>query len=271
MRRARSSPPTAIRGAVAAVSCAALLAAAGTPGVSVSKLSARVYLASVRDAGNSGFVAGSSRGLVVDPPPDDARARELLREVRRVAGQAPLWIVRTRAGGRSPGEAVFRKAGGSPAPARGVLDLGGTAAEISVVRVHPAGDTIVSIAPDGIVFAGGLVGKDAVPDLAGADTRAWTVLLDDFLDRHPAAVFVGSRGEPAHALDVRYLRDYVGGLRLAVEQGLSRGESESSLVDRLLAVQRARFGHWKDFETRGRGNIEAVVREVSGTAAAPPR
>jgi hypothetical protein len=248
-----------------------LLALAASPPVAppARALSGRTYVTVSGEGTNSGFVAGSRGTLVIDAPALDSAARDLASRIRAAGGARPWFLARTRPAPPSPGDDVLRRAGASPASA-GPLDLGGSTVSFEVARVHPGGDTITFVAPDDVVFAGELVEKNAVPDLSGSDTRGWARLLDGFLERHPAAHFVGARGEPLRALDVRYLRDYVAGLRLAVEQARGKGESLEALAERLLPLQRARVGHWTGFDARARRNIEAVEREISGPAS-PPR
>ena len=249
-----------------------LLTLAAAPSVAppARLLSGRTYVAASPDGTNSGIVAGSRGTVVVDAPSSDLPARDLAARIRAARGGRPWFLARTRAAPPSAGDDVLRRAGASPASA-GPLDLGGSTVSFELVRVHPAGDTIVFVAPDDVVFAGDLVEKNTVPDLSGCDARAWAQVLDEFLERHPAAYFVGARGEPLRALDVRYLRDYIAGLRLAVEQARGKRESPEALAERLLTLQRARVGHWTGFDARARKNIEAVEREINGPVSPPRR
>ena len=247
------------------------------PALTVSPVAVRTYVALAAGGRNVGFVAGTAGSLVVDPPAVPGQAREWLAAVRKIAGGPIRWVVRTRPGPeRTPLPPAYGLQGAVLA-GPGTLQIGESRAEISTVAVHRGGDTIVLVKPDDVLFVGDLVEKNVVPDVADADTAVWARTLEEFLDRHPAAFFVGARGEPARALDVRYLRDYVAGLRLAVGQAIARGESGAAMADRLLTIQRGRVGHWSGFEVRGRRNIEAVERELSGgpgparpTATPPP-
>lgn len=220
--------------------------------------------------GNTGVVAGSSGVLLVDPPAARTTARLLLRRVRELTGHSPRWLVHTRKqASPTAGDRVLARAGAVLVGSGRIVDLGDSRVEISSVTVHPGGDSIVFSSRGDVLFAGDLFEKETVPDLTGADIEAWAITLEGFLARHPASYFVGSLGQPGRALDVRYLRDYVTGLRLAVRQAVARGDSGDPLAERVLAAQRARFGRWTGFDARARRNIEAVERELNAPEKTP--
>lgn len=236
----------------------------------IVRLPGRAWVAIATEGTNAGFVEGSSGVLLVDCPANADAARLLLARIRSLTRRSPRWVLHTRAGdARSPGDRIFLRAGARVASSVPALDLGGTSAQISTAAVHAAGDVIVHLPGEDVVFAGDLFARGEVPDVSGADVGGWVKVLDGFLDQRPAAVFVGSRGQPGRALDVRYLRDYVSGLRQAVGEGLERGESGPELADRLIALQRARFGHWIGFDARARRNVEEVERALTA-AKTPP-
>jgi hypothetical protein len=273
-RRARRLAALAVVGLVLVLTSA--LRAGVRPGskapppFTLVPVAGRAWAVVATDGDNAGFAAGLAGVLLVDPFSSAEAARSLLARIRSTAGRSPRWLVRTRgSAARTAGEGVFIRAGAAVAGPGRSLDLGDSRAEISSAPVHPGGDCLVSVAPGDVVFAGELFEKNVVPDLADADADAWVRVLDGFLADHPAGFFVGARGQPGRALDVRYLRDYLAGLRLAVAQGVSRGESEAALADRLLAVQRGRFGRWEGFETRARRNIERMIRALSAPATTP--
>jgi hypothetical protein len=109
-----------------------------------------------------------------------------------------------------------------------------------------------------------------VPNMIDADSAAWLKTVDGFLDEFPKATFVPGHGEPGHALNVRFFRDYLFGLRQGVARAIEEGKSGQALLEFLLPLHRARFGAWTWFEQFAGKNIELTEEEMRGTKRYPP-
>jgi len=129
---------------------------------------------------------------------------------------------------------------------------------------HTGGDSIVVVPRVNVVFTGDLFWNATVPNTIDADTKAWVQTLDRFLEEFPQSTFVPGHGEVGHALDVRFFRDYVSGLRQTVEQALESGKSGQSLIDAVLPLHRARFGAWNWFDQFAEKNIQFAEQEFRG-------
>ena len=76
--------------------------------------------------------------------------------------------------------------------------------------------------------------------------------------------------EVGAALDVRYFRDYLVGLRSTVERGLAEGKTGPALVEAVLPLLRKRFASWTWFEQFAAKNIESTEQEMKGTKKFAP-
>lgn len=254
--------------------------------------------------GNAGFVIGSDGVLVMDSFASPEAAEELLAEIRSRTKLPVRWVVNTHYHlDHVGGNAVFARAGAAiiahdnvrawirtenlkwrkeitaldrallaalvrpDVTHRGGLTiwLGDRKAEVLARAGHTGGDSIVVLRDAGVVYGGDLVWRNTVPNCIDADTAAWVATLDGFLADFPSAAFVPGHGEVARALDVRFFRDYVAGLRLGVERALSEGKQGPELVAWLLAEHRRRFSTWKWFDAFAERNIELTEQEVKGT------
>ena len=262
--------------------------------------------------GNAGFVTGWDGVLVVDAFAAPEAAEELLAEVRRVAREPVRWVVNTHYHlDHVGGDHVFVKRGAvllaqenvrawvrtenlkwrkeikpeekAMLAALALPDVtyrdglrvwtGEKRIEISVKPGHTGGDSVVFFPSADVLFAGDLFWKDTLPNLVDADTRAWIQTLDAFLAEHPASRFVPGHGEVGSALDVRYFRDYLVGLRGAVERAIAEGRSGQALIDAVLPTLQKRWASWTWFDQFAERNIESVEQELRGTkkyAITPP-
>jgi len=103
-----------------------------------------------------------------------------------------------------------------------------------------------------------------------ANTREWVRTVEGFLADHPASRFVPGHGEVGAALDVRYFRDYLVGLRSTVERGLADGKTGPALVEWALPLLKRRFASWTWFEQFAAKNIELTEQEINGTKKFAP-
>ena len=263
-----------------------------------------------RDAvGNAGFVVGDEGVLVVDTFATAAAAEELLAEIRRTTKLPVKWVINSHYHlDHVGGNAVFSRAGASVVAHENVrawvrtenlkwreeirpeekqmlsrlvlpnvthrqgltLWLGSRRVEVLFRPGHTGGDSVVRVPDADVVFAGDLFWNSTMPNLIDADTAAWQKTLEDFLDEFPRAAFVPGHGEPGHALDVRFFRDYIFGLRQTVARGLEEGKSGQALVDAVLPLHKARFGGWAWFDQFAARNIMMTEQEMKGTKRYAP-
>jgi hypothetical protein len=106
------------------------------------------------------------------------------------------------------------------------------------------------------------MGGDA--GLIDADTRAWVETLDGLLRDYPSAAFVPGHGEPGHALDVRFFRDYLFAVRQTVSREIEGGTAGQALVDAALEVLRPRYGAWTWFAAFAATGIAQTEQEMRG-------
>lgn len=255
--------------------------------------------------GNAGFVVGPDAVLVVDTFATPGAAEELYAEIRRRTPLPVRWVVDTHQhGDHIGGNAVFGAAGATilaqeNVRARAAPELRNerTPAETTArarVRLpdvtyrdaatvwlgtrridllarpgHTGSDSIVVVPDARVVFAGDLVGRETIPNLADARVEAWIETLDGLLRGYPDATFVPGHGQPGKALDVRFFRDYLRSLRLAVSRAMREGKSGAALVEAVKPQLAERYARWTWFEHVGR-NIADMEAELKGTKAYPP-
>jgi glyoxylase-like metal-dependent hydrolase (beta-lactamase superfamily II) len=258
-----------------------------------------------RESGaNAGFIVGEDSVLVVDTFLGPDAARELLAEARRVTSLPVRWVVNTHYHlDHVGGNGVFAAAGAAivghenlrawirtenlrfrptekerieslPLPEvthrQGLtIWLGSRRVDVLFRPGHTGGDSVVSVPDADAVFAGDLFWNATVPNLIDADTAAWQKTVEGFLDRFPKSVFVPGHGEPGHALDVRFFRDYLLGLRQAVGRAVEQGKAGKDLADAVLPVLKAKFGAWTWFDQFALRNIEQTEQEWRGTKRRP--
>lgn len=254
--------------------------------------------------GNAGFVTGPDGVLVVDAFATPEAAEELLSTIRGIAREPVRWVVNTHYHlDHVGGDRVFTKQGAvvlahanvrawvrtenlkwrreikpeekAMLAALALPDVtyrdavtvwtGSKKIEISVKPGHTGGDSVVFVPSVNVLYTGDLFWKETVPNLVDADTRAWIQTLDGFLAEHPASRFVPGHGEVGSALDVRYFRDYLVGLRSVVEQALVQGRSGRAVIDAVLPTLKKRWASWTWFEQFAEKNIESVEQELRGT------
>jgi len=259
--------------------------------------------------GNAGFIVGKEGVVVIDSFATSAGAEELLSEIRRLTSAPVRWVVNTHYHlDHVGGDAVFARAGAvilghenlrawirtenlkwraeikpeEKAMLAGLAlpDLtyrdgvtlwpGDGRVEVRFRPGHTGGDSIVVVPQADVVFAGDLFWNATVPNTIDADTKAWAEALDGFLRDFPSAAFVPGHGEVGHALNVRFFRDYIAGLRQTVAQALESGKSGRALIDAVLPLHRARFGAWTWFDQFAQKNIEWAEQEIRGTKRYAP-
>ncbi|MDQ2870817.1 MAG: MBL fold metallo-hydrolase [Acidobacteriota bacterium] len=254
--------------------------------------------------GNSGFVLGSGGILVVDAFATEEAARDLLVEIRRRSPLPVRWVVNTHYHlDHVGGGAVYRREGAvivahenarrwirtenlkwrkeiTPkdravldalplpevtSPSGVTLSLGGRDARVLFRPGHTGGDLIVRVDESDVVYGGDLIWNATVPNLIDADTAAWVSTLDGFTAEFPSAAFVPGHGEPGRALQVRFFRDYLAGLRQATSRAMEAGLSGPSLAAAGLDALRPRYGAWTWFDQFAASNLEQTEQEMRGS------
>lgn len=260
--------------------------------------------------GNAGFVVGRDGVVVVDSFAAPEAAEELLAEIRRITRAPVRWVVNTHYHlDHVGGDRVFAKQGAvilahenvrawvrtenlkwrdeikpeekAMLAALALPDItyrdslevwpGDQPAEVLTKPGHTGGDSIVFFPSANVLFAGDLFWRETLPNLIDADTREWIKTLDGFTAEHPAARFVPGHGQVGSALDVRYFRDYLVGLRSTVERALAEGKTGPALTGQVLPLLRKRYASWNWFDQFAEKNIESVEQELRGTKKMPPR
>lgn len=254
--------------------------------------------------GNAGFVVGSDGILVVDAFATEEAARDLLGEIRRRSSLPLRWMVNTHYHlDHVGGDAVFRREGAvviahenvrrwirtenlkwrkeiTPKD-RSVLDalvlpdvtsssgvtlwLGDRAVRVLFRPGHTGGDLVVRVDPSDVVYGGDLFWNATVPNLIDADTAAWVSTLDGFTAEFPSAAFVPGHGEPGRALQVRFFRDYLIGVRQATARAIEAGLSGTALSASGIDILRPRYGAWNWFDQFAASNLEQTEEEMRGT------
>ncbi|MGX1497598.1 glyoxylase-like metal-dependent hydrolase (beta-lactamase superfamily II) [Labrenzia sp. MBR-25] len=133
------------------------------------------------------------------------------------------------------------------------IDLGGLDVRLMHLgRAHTMGDLVVWVPQSGVIFAGDLVQKSAVPYCGDAHLADWPRALDRITAFRPTALMPGrgksAIGAQAVATAVETTRDFVVTLRDAaaacVEQSLGLKDTFQAVRDALAG----RFGSKTDFE-----------------------
>jgi cyclase len=247
--------------------------------------------------GNAGFVIGSEGVLVVDTFTTPEAAERLLAEIRAKTTQPVRFVVNTHFHrDHLGGNAVFTRAGALVLAHENVrawarrewqtdltpeqrsryasltlpdvtyrdrtsVWLGNRKVEILHRPGHTGSDSVVIVPDPPVVFGGDLVLKNC--------TDAWVATLDELLRDYRSAVFVPGHGDVARPLDVRFFRDYVNGLRLAVARAKREGKTGAALVEAVHPQLASRYSGWTWFEHVD-GSIADVEAELNGTKAYPP-
>jgi glyoxylase-like metal-dependent hydrolase (beta-lactamase superfamily II) len=258
-----------------------------------------------RAGGNTGFVIGAEAVLVIDAAGSPEGAERLLSEIRSRTPLPVRFAVLTHFhSDHMGGAAVLAKAGASilahenvrawarrewqpdlDAAARAryaglrlpdvtyregvTIDLGGRTVDVFHRAGHTGSDSLVAVPGARVLFGGDLVQRRTIPGLAFSNTEAWLATLDALLRDYPDWTFVPGHGAVAKPLDVRFFRDYLAGLRLAVTRAMKEGKSGPGLVEAVRPQLAARFGTWVGASELDR-NITDVEKELTGTKVYPP-
>ncbi|MFN3447755.1 MAG: MBL fold metallo-hydrolase [Roseococcus sp.] len=154
---------------------------------------------------------------------------------------------------------------------RMTLWLGAREAQvIHIGRSHTAGDTVVWLPKERVLFAGDTVEFGATPYCGDAHFADWPATLAAIRELGPEKLVPGrgaallTRADVAEAL--RQTESYVTDLFALARQAVAKGWSLKALYDEAMAAMRPRYGHWVIFEHCMPFNVSRAFDEASGIA-----
>jgi cyclase len=263
------------------------------------------------DAGaNAGFVIGDDGVLVIDTFANEAAAKQLLAEIRKLTKLPIKFVVNTHYHlDHVAGNGVFEQAGAVVMAQRNVFSwihtenlkffgknikpeqkamveglaaprvlydtgldvlLGSREILVHVFPGHTGGDSVVEIPDANVVFCGDLFWRKTLPNLIDASTEPWTKTLDHFVDGATALTFVPGHGDVGDSSDVKAFRDYLQDLRNMVSGPVKEGKSGDDLVNAVLPALKTKYGDWNFFEYFAKRNILDMAAGLQGKKRTPP-
>ncbi|MBT9458255.1 MAG: MBL fold metallo-hydrolase [Burkholderiaceae bacterium] len=256
---------------------------------------------------NAGVVIGEEAVAIIDSLYRPKATQALLAEVRRLTPLPIRYLVNTHYHiDHVAGNAVFAQAGAvivghknvarwintenlkffGPTPSAEVqaqvaalappqigfdtemkLNLGQRALLIKALPGHTGGDAVVSVEDAGVVFAGDLFWRRAIPNLIDANTADWLRTLDTL--RQGATVFVPGHGDVGSAGDVQDFQRYLADVQAAVRQQLDAGKDGEALQAAALAQLTPSYGGWAYFKSLGPRNVRDMQAELTGNKRRP--
>jgi len=282
------------------------------PDFTVKKIGEGVYAAIGRDGGkagsNAGFIVGTNGVVVVDTFEDQAPARDLLAEIRKVTNLPIRFVVNTHYHlDHTGGNAVFAQAGATilahrnlrgwlrtenmkffrdPKPEQKAMVealvlpdevyseavdiyLGTRQIKVRYMLGHTGGDSVVEVPDANVIFGGDLVWQKHLPNLIDATTSEWVKTLEKLLADHPSATFVSGHGDVATPADVKDFHDYLVTLRDDVAQAQAAGKTDQALIDVVLPQIQEKYSSWGFFKGFSTRNITQTAAELAGTKKVP--
>jgi glyoxylase-like metal-dependent hydrolase (beta-lactamase superfamily II) len=262
------------------------------------------------DAGaNAGFVIGDDGVLVIDTFENEAAAKQLLAEIRKLTKLPVKFVVNTHYHlDHVAGNGVFKEAGAALLAQRNVfpwihtenlkffgkdikpeqkkmvedltapdvlydsgtqLSLGSKQIVVRVFPGHTGGDSVVIIPDSRVAFCGDLFWKSTLPNLIDASTEPWMKTLKDIQASSGATTFVPGHGDPGEASDMEAFRTYLSDLRDWVAKQIKEGKSGDDLVNAVLPAVKEKYGKWNFFDYFSKPNIRDVEAELRGKKKIP--
>lgn len=258
---------------------------------------------------NAGFVIGDDGVLVIDTFENEAAAKLLLAEIRKLTNLPVKFVVNTHYHlDHVAGNAVFKQAGAVILAQRNVsawihtenlkffgknikpeqkklvedlagpdvlydsglvLKLGSRHILVHVYPGHTGGDSVVMIPDAKVVFCGDLFWRKTLPNLIDASTEAWIQTLKELPASAVADIYVPGHGDPGDAQDVEAFRNYLADLRGLVEKQIKAGKAGDDLVSAALPDVKEKYGQWNFFDYFAKRNIRDAEAELRGTKKIP--
>jgi cyclase len=286
---------------------------ASTLPFTLRSLGNNVYAAIDDDKGeagaNAGFVIGDDSVLVIDTFENEAAAKLLLAEIRKLTKLPIRFVVNTHYHlDHVAGNAVFEQAGAVILAQRNVsswihtenlkffgknikpeqkklvedlaapevlydsgiqLMLGSRHILVHVYPGHTGGDSVVIIPDAKVVFCGDLFWRRTLPNLIDASTAAWIQTLKELQASSVATAYVPGHGDPGDTQDVEAFRNYLADLRGFVEKQIKEGKTGDDLVNTALSEVKEKYGQWNFFDFFAKRNIRDAEVELRGTKKIP--
>jgi glyoxylase-like metal-dependent hydrolase (beta-lactamase superfamily II) len=146
------------------------------------------------------------------------------------------------------------------------LDLGHTRAKLlSVGPAHTAGDVIVHLPDDDVVFAGDVIFRDCTPLGWEGTFAGWIAALDRILELAPAVIVPG-HGPLCGPEGARELRDYFVFVKREARACYERG---LTLEEAAAAIELGPYARWNQPE-RLVFNLARAYRELAGRSPDDP-
>jgi cyclase len=258
---------------------------------------------------NAGFVIGDDGVLVIDTFENEAAAKLLLSEIRKLTKLPIKFVVNTHYHlDHVAGNAVFKEAGAvilaqrnvsawihienlkffgkniKPEQKKMVEELGSPevlydsgielllGSRRLLVRVYPGhtgGDSVVMIPDAKVAFCGDLFWRKTLPNLIDASTETWIRTLKELQASSVAATYVPGHGDPGDSQDVEAFRNYLADLREIAEKQIKAGKTGDDLVNAGLSEVKEKYGQWNFFDYFAKRNIRDAEAELRGTKKIP--
>jgi glyoxylase-like metal-dependent hydrolase (beta-lactamase superfamily II) len=146
------------------------------------------------------------------------------------------------------------------------LDLGTTSAHLLTVGpAHTAGDVVVHLPEEGVVYAGDVLFRDCTPIGWEGTFAGWMAALDRLIALEPAVIVPG-HGPVCGPEGAAELRDY---FAFVYEEARIGWENELSIEDAARRIDLGPFGAWSQPE-RLVFNVARAYRELRGGAVDEP-
>ncbi|MBP0443631.1 MBL fold metallo-hydrolase [Roseomonas sp. SSH11] len=139
---------------------------------------------------------------------------------------------------------------------------------IHVGRSHTAGDTIVWLPKERVLFSGDCVEYGATPYCGDAHFADWSGTLEAIRALKPVALVPGrgaSLTSPAQIEEgLRGTADFTSDLFAIARKGAAAGASLKQVYDEAVAAMRPKYGHWVIFEHCMPFNVSRAYDEAKG-------
>ena len=128
---------------------------------------------------------------------------------------------------------------------------------IEVGPAHTAGDVLVHLPDEGVIFTGDILFIDGTPIVWDGPVANWIAACDRIIELD-CGVIVPGHGPLTDADGVRGVRDY---LEFVVDEATQRWQAGMSAADAAKDIDLGRFGDWIDSE-RIAINVDTVYGEL---------
>lgn len=139
---------------------------------------------------------------------------------------------------------------------------------IHIGRAHTAGDTIVWLPEERVLFAGDTVEFGATPYCGDAHFTDWPATLERLAALKPEALLPGrgraARGEAEVREALSGTLSFVTDLFALVKKGVARGAPLGEIYREAMETFRPRYGHWVIFEHCMPFNVSRAYDEANG-------